>query len=65
MVSHESYNQEVNKMKIEKLDHIAIMVADLKKAEKFFSELFETKFAALGEIRDMDARSMMEPSGCV
>ena len=50
-------------MKIEKLDHIAIMVQDLKKAEKFFADLFETKFAALGEIKDMDARSMMEPSG--
>jgi len=50
-------------MKIEKIDHIAIMVQDLKKAEKFFGELLETRFAALGEIKEMDARSMMEPSG--
>jgi len=50
-------------MKIEKIDHIAIMVQDLNKAEKFFADLFETKFAALGEIKEMDARSMMEPSG--
>ena len=50
-------------MKIEKIDHIAIMVKDLKEAEKFFGELLETRFAALGDINDMDARSMMEPSG--
>jgi methylmalonyl-CoA/ethylmalonyl-CoA epimerase len=48
-------------MKIEKLDHVAILVKDLKKAENFFSDLFETKFSLLGEIGDV--KSMIEPSG--
>ena len=50
-------------MKIEKIDHIAILVEDVEKAEKFFTDLFETKFAALGEVKEMDITSMMEPSG--
>jgi len=50
-------------MKIEKIDHIAILVKDLNKAEKFFSDLFQMKFTILGEIKEVDARSMMEPSG--
>lgn len=50
-------------MKIEKIDHVAILVEDLNKAEKFFSDLFEMKFAKLGEVKEVDARSMMESSG--
>jgi catechol 2,3-dioxygenase-like lactoylglutathione lyase family enzyme len=50
-------------MKIEKIDHIGILVKDVKKAEKFFTDLFETQFAALGEVKDLDITSMMEPSG--
>lgn len=50
-------------MKIEKIDHVAILVEDVEKAEKFFADLFETKFAALGEVKEMDITSMMEPSG--
>jgi len=50
-------------MKIEKIDHVAILVKDLNKAEKFFSDLFEMKFSKLGEVEEVDARSMMESSG--
>lgn len=50
-------------MKIEKIDHIGILVKDVGKAEKFFDDLFEMKFVALGEIKEMDARSMIESSG--
>ena len=50
-------------MKIEKIDHVAILVEDVGKAERFFADLFETKFAALGEAKELDITSMMEPSG--
>jgi methylmalonyl-CoA/ethylmalonyl-CoA epimerase len=50
-------------MKIEKIDHVAILVKDLSKAEKFFSDLFEMEFAKLGEVEEVDARSIMEASG--
>jgi len=50
-------------MKVEKIDHIGILVKDVGKAEKFFDDLFEMKFVALGEIEEMDARSMIESSG--
>ncbi len=49
-------------MKIEKIDHIAIVVRDLEKAERVFSELFETEFAHLGEIGG-NAKSIMDPLG--
>lgn len=50
-------------MKIEKIDRVSIMVNDLDKAVKFFSELLETDFTSLGDVEDMDLRSMVEPSG--
>ena len=50
-------------MKIEKIDRVSIMVNDLNKAVSFFSELFETDFTSLGDVEDMDLRSMVEPSG--
>jgi len=50
-------------MKIEKIDHVAILVNDLKEAEGFFSDLFQTRFQSLGEIKEVDARSMMDPIG--
>ena len=50
-------------MKVEKIDHIAIRVKNMKEACKFFSELFGMKFTELGEIKDMDARSSVEPLG--
>jgi methylmalonyl-CoA/ethylmalonyl-CoA epimerase len=50
-------------MKIEKIDHVAILVRDLKEAEGFFSELFNLKFSSLGEIEEVDARSVMDSIG--
>jgi len=50
-------------MKIEKIDHVAILVKDVNKAEEFFSDLFEMRFAQLGEVKEVDARSIMEESG--
>ena len=50
-------------MKIEKINHVAILVKDTDKASKFFSELFEMKFTALGAVNEMDVKSMIEPSG--
>lgn len=50
-------------MKIGKIDRVSIMVNDLDKAVKFFSELLETNFTSLGDVEDMDLRSMVEPSG--
>jgi methylmalonyl-CoA epimerase len=50
-------------MRIEKIDHIAIMVKDLKKAEEFFTDLFQTKFTSLGETKEMDIASVMNDIG--
>jgi methylmalonyl-CoA epimerase len=50
-------------MKIEKIDHVAILVKDTKEAAKFFTDLFETEFTSLGVVKEMDVRSMIEPSG--
>ena len=50
-------------MKIERIDHIAILVKNLEKAERFFGELFETKFTVLGERSEFDIRNAIDPSG--
>jgi methylmalonyl-CoA/ethylmalonyl-CoA epimerase len=50
-------------MKVEGIDHIAINVKDLAKAEKFFSELFGTKFSSLGVTKEIDLRSSINPIG--
>ena len=50
-------------MKVEKLDHVAIRVKNLKEATKFFSEVFGMDFAQLGETPAADARSVIEPMG--
>lgn len=50
-------------MKIEKIDHVAILVKDAEKAIKLFSDLFEMKFDAIGKIKDMDAKSWIAASG--
>jgi len=50
-------------MKIEKIDHVAILVKDTKEAAKFFTDLFETEFTSLGVVKEMDVRSVIEPSG--
>ena len=48
-------------MKLEKIDHIAILVQDLDKAKDFFSDLFEIEFSIIGKLGDV--RSIMDPSG--
>lgn len=50
-------------MKIEGIHHIVIAVRDLKKAEAFFSNLFETTFDDLGAVEQVGVRSMMSPEG--
>lgn len=50
-------------MKIEKIDHICILVKDMEKAVKFFTDLFETEFTSLGKSRDTDVRSMIDATG--
>ena len=50
-------------MKIENIDHIGIYVRDLKKATKFFADLLGTEFTEIGESKEVDVRSAMDPSG--
>jgi len=50
-------------MKIEKIDHVAIRVKDLEKARNFFEDVFETKFHDLGDIEELDIRSIIDPLG--
>ena len=50
-------------MKIEKIDHVAILVKDTEAAGKFFGDLFETKFSPLEDMGREDVRSIIEPSG--
>ena len=54
-------------MKVEKIDHVGILVKDLDKAENFFSELLESKFT--GGVtehlkdEDSDGKSIMNSLG--
>ena len=50
-------------MKIEKIDHIVIGVKDLKKATEFFADLLGTEFTNVGEFKELDVRSCIEPLG--
>ena len=50
-------------MKVEKIDHIAILVKDLEKAGKFFADLFNTEFAGPNEVKETDMRNLMSPEG--
>ncbi len=54
-------------MKVEKIDHAAIMVKDLEQAEKFFADLFETEFSPWayreGEEEEPDSRNLISPLG--
>ncbi len=50
-------------MKVEKIDHIVIRVRDSKKATRFFADLFETEFSELGEFKQLDIISYMDPLG--
>ena len=49
-------------MKVEKIDHVAIMVKDLEQAGKLFGELFDTEFTG-HDVKDADVRNLMSPLG--
>jgi len=46
-------------MRVEKIDHVSIMVKDLEKAGKFFADLFEIEFTGPRENPGQDRRSIM------
>lgn len=50
-------------MKVEKLDHVVILVRDLDEAIRFFSELFETEFTIVGDFKFADVKSAIDPLG--
>jgi len=50
-------------VKVEKVDHIAINVRDLAKAEKFFVDLFGTEFSKPAVFKELDLRSSVDPLG--
>jgi methylmalonyl-CoA/ethylmalonyl-CoA epimerase len=50
-------------MKVEKIDHIAILVDDLSQAERFFTNLLGTKFTRIGEFKETDIKSSIDPVG--
>jgi methylmalonyl-CoA/ethylmalonyl-CoA epimerase len=50
-------------MKVEKIDHIAVNVTDLAKAEKFFADLLGTEFSSPAVFKEMDLRSSVDPMG--
>lgn len=49
--------------RLSKIDHIGILVEDLDKAVKFFSDLFEMDFVKPHDTPDADIRETIEPSG--
>ena len=48
-------------MKVEKIDHVAILVKDLDKAGKFFANLLGTEFTEPREFKEADVISIMSP----
>ena len=50
-------------MKVKKISHVAILVGDLQKASKFYSELFGTNFDTEIVSRENDTRGLMSPLG--
>ena len=50
-------------MKVEKIDHIAIIVEDLEKAREFFADLFETEYVGPREVKGVDIRNLRCPLG--
>ncbi len=52
-------------MKVEKINHVAIMVKDLEKAGKFFADLFDTEFGPWGhpEGEEEDTKEIISPLG--
>jgi len=50
-------------MKIERIDHVAIRVKNMREACKFFSEVFGLEFTEIGENKEMDVRSSINALG--
>lgn len=50
-------------MKVEKIDHVAINVKDLKKAARFFTDLLGTEFSSPAVFKELDLTSLIEPLG--
>ena len=50
-------------MHVEKIDHVAINVRDLAKAEKFFADLLGAEFSSSAVFQELDLRSSINPLG--
>ena len=54
---------EVNKMKVEKIHHVSIMVKDLEKAGKLYSDLLGMEFSGPHEQKALDVKFLSFPLG--
>jgi len=50
-------------MKVEKIHHVSIMVKDLEKAGKFFTDLFGLKFSGPHQNKELDVSFLRSPIG--
>ena len=50
-------------MKVEKVHHVSIMVRDLEKADRFFSDLFGIEFSGPHQNEALDVRFLRSPIG--
>jgi len=50
-------------MKVEKIHHISIMVKDLEKAGKLYTELFGMEFSGPHENKELDVKFLQSPLG--
>lgn len=50
-------------MKIEKLDHVHIVVKNIDEAAEFFSDFFETSFSNTFEDSDVQVKAKIDPLG--
>ena len=50
-------------MKVQKIHHVSIMVKDLEKAGKFFTDLLGTEFSGPYENKELDVRFLSSPLG--
>ncbi len=48
-------------MKVEKVNHVVILVRDLEKAGKFFADLFGIEFDAPRELKNVDVLQLKPP----
>lgn len=50
-------------MKVEKIDHVAINVKDLRKAAQFFADLLGTEFSSPAVFKELDLTASINPLG--